>query len=68
MADRGYPEQEIHRLWAMLINAIICSESPDKQKILRLNWLHRISQSLGKTEIPLFVPERVLAILEDSPA
>jgi pantetheine-phosphate adenylyltransferase len=66
IADSRYPEDEIHKLWAILISSIICHESQDKQNILRVNWVRRISQSLGKTEIPLFIPERVLSILEGS--
>jgi pantetheine-phosphate adenylyltransferase len=64
LSEGGYPERSVHALWAILIGALMECENADKTSILRQNWVRRISQTLGKTEIPLFVPERVLAVLE----
>ncbi len=79
LQSRQYPESDVHKLWALLISAIsnvppnihsqseTANKSDEKNNEIAKNWIEKISQSLGKTEIPLFSVNHVHNILKDAP-
>lgn len=54
VARSGYPEREVHLLWAILLHALAeTTSTQETYDIMSSNWLARMETSLGKSEIPL---------------
>lgn len=64
--DEKYPEHDVHKLWAILLKGCTQGCVADNNLSQQSELAKQFSQSLGRTEIPLFNSERIRAILEES--